>query len=75
MTYPRSQTPDGVNAEMLDALHQLQIENQNLRNTLHAAVRISEGQRSEPPKLGITGEVCRKQGVVPRVRQLAICSF
>ncbi|KAI3641730.1 hypothetical protein MIR68_000220 [Amoeboaphelidium protococcarum] len=51
MTDPRSQTPDGVNAEMLDVLHQLQIENQNLRNTLHAAVRISEGQRSESPKL------------------------
>ncbi|KAI3644689.1 hypothetical protein MP228_010853 [Amoeboaphelidium protococcarum] len=26
MTYPRSQTPDGVNAEMLDALHQLECQ-------------------------------------------------
>ncbi|KAI3650144.1 hypothetical protein MP228_005001, partial [Amoeboaphelidium protococcarum] len=45
MTDPRSQTPDGVNAEMLSVLHQLQAENQSLRNTLVA------GSRPEVPKL------------------------
>ncbi|KAI3633904.1 hypothetical protein MIR68_007508 [Amoeboaphelidium protococcarum] len=45
MTDPRSQTPDGVNAEMLSVLHQLQAENQSLRNTLVA------GCRPEVPKL------------------------
>ncbi|KAI3645209.1 hypothetical protein MP228_011373 [Amoeboaphelidium protococcarum] len=45
MSDRRYQTPDGVNAKMLNVLHQLQAENQSLRNTLAA------GCRPEVPKL------------------------